>query len=95
MTGWRFRKRIRLLPGLWLNVSKSGITTSIGGDGMTVNYGKPGTRITLSARGTGLSFTSLSRRPTPTGRSHPAVRLLAALLWVFLLCWLASALGRP
>lgn len=33
----QFRKCIRLLPGLWLNVSKTGVSTSVGGDGVTVN----------------------------------------------------------
>jgi len=28
--GFRFRKRIRIVPGLWLNASKSGISASIG-----------------------------------------------------------------
>jgi hypothetical protein len=27
--GFRFRKRIRIIPGLWLNASKSGISASI------------------------------------------------------------------
>ncbi|HEX7564550.1 MAG TPA: DUF4236 domain-containing protein, partial [Bradyrhizobium sp.] len=52
----RFRKRIRLLPGIWLNLSKTGITTSVGGDGGTVNYGKRGTRTTLGIPRTGLEL---------------------------------------
>jgi hypothetical protein len=31
--GFRFRRRIKLFPGLWLNASKSGISASIGGHG--------------------------------------------------------------
>ena len=31
--GFRFRKRIRIIPGLWLNASKSGISASVGGHG--------------------------------------------------------------
>ena len=46
--GFRFRRRLRILPGLYLNVSKSGVTTSIGGRGATLNLSKRGMRL-LSA----------------------------------------------
>ena len=44
---FRFSKRIKLLPGVWLNLGKNGISTCVGGDGdgVTVSYGgKRGTR---------------------------------------------------
>jgi len=40
--GFRFRKRIRIVPGLWLNASKSGISASIGGHGATLNVNRNG-----------------------------------------------------
>ena len=90
---FRFRKRIKLLPGIWLNVGKSGVSTSVGGDGLTVNFGKRGTRTTVSAPGTGLSYRS-RRRPLfsqSTGvprRSGPAARGLATVLWILLIGYL-------
>ena len=54
---WRFQKRIRILPGVSLNLSKGGISTSIGPRGAKVNIGKKGVRATTSIPGTGLSFT--------------------------------------
>ena len=89
----KFRKRIRLLPGIWLNVSKSGVSTSIGGKGATVNIGKRGTKSTLSIPGTGLSYTKTStpRQPqpeTPPGSGSPT-RPLAVVLWIFLIGYLA------
>ena len=42
--GFRFRKRIRIAPGLAINISKSGVSTSIGGKGSTINIGKKGER---------------------------------------------------
>ena len=93
--GLRFRRRVRLFPGLWLNASKSGITTSIGGDGVTVNYGRRGTRTTLSAHGTGLAYSWL-RRPAPFGsskaRSGPLARFVCWALWLCLLGCLAAVL---
>ena len=38
----RFRKRIKVFPGFYLNISKSGITSSIGGNGASVTIGKNG-----------------------------------------------------
>jgi len=57
--GFRFRKTIRILPGVRLNVSKTGISTSIGGRGATVNVGKRGVRGTIGIPGSGLSYSSM------------------------------------
>jgi hypothetical protein len=55
--GFRFRKSIKLAPGIRLNLSKSGISTSIGPRGATVNVGsKRGPRVTVGVPGTGLSY---------------------------------------
>lgn len=54
--GFRFRKRIKVFPGVYLNLSKSGVSTSLGRPGATVNIGKSGTRATLGVPGTGLSY---------------------------------------
>lgn len=57
--GFRFRKAIRLLPGLRLNLSKGGVSLSAGGKGLAWNIGKRGARATIGAPGTGLSYSSL------------------------------------
>ncbi|WP_283648023.1 DUF4236 domain-containing protein [Hafnia paralvei] len=56
--GFRFRKRIKIAPGLSINISKSGVSTSIGGKGSTVNIGKKGVKATTSIPGTGISHSS-------------------------------------
>lgn len=61
MAGFRFRQRIKLLPGVWLNLSKSGVSTSVGTKGLTVNLKGDKTRTTVSAPGTGLSYTRTDR----------------------------------
>jgi hypothetical protein len=53
---WRFRKTFKILPGVRLNVSKSGISTSIGAAPFTVNFGPRGVTSTASLPGTGVSF---------------------------------------
>ena len=55
--GFRFQKRIRILPGVYINLSKSGVNGSVGGHGATVNVGHDGRRmITLGVPGTGMSY---------------------------------------
>jgi Protein of unknown function (DUF4236) len=55
--GFRFRKAVRILPGLRLNLTKHGISSlTVGGKGLTYNIGKKGTRATGGLPGTGLSY---------------------------------------
>lgn len=50
----RFRKSIKLLPGLRLNISKSGISYSAGIRGASITTGKRGTYINTGIPGTGI-----------------------------------------
>lgn len=54
MAGWNFRKRVKILPGVTLNFSKNGITTSVGPKGARLSFGKNGTYLNRSIPGTGL-----------------------------------------
>ncbi|HEU0302513.1 MAG TPA: DUF4236 domain-containing protein [Longimicrobium sp.] len=54
----RFRKSIRIAPGVRLNLSRSGISTTLGGRGASVNIGKRGTRATVGIPGTGISWST-------------------------------------
>lgn len=51
---WNYRKRIKIAPGVHLNFSKNGISTSIGPKGAKVTFGKNGTYMSTSIPGTGL-----------------------------------------
>lgn len=64
--GLRFRKSIKILPGLKLNISKSGLSTSIGGPGATINLSGKGQRHTVGIPGSGLSFSSYSSSNQPS-----------------------------
>ena len=61
--GWSFRKRIKVLPGVHINIGKKGISTSIGGKGGSVNLSRRGTRVTNSIPGTGISHSSFYAKP--------------------------------
>lgn len=54
--GFRFQKRVGIGPGMRLNLSKSGVSASAGGNGATLNVGKNGPMVTLGIPGTGLSY---------------------------------------
>src|SRR5579872_2601206 len=57
--GWRFRRGVRVLPGVRLNISKRGISSvSIGRRGLTLHVGRRGTKETIGLPGTGISYTT-------------------------------------
>jgi hypothetical protein len=56
--GWRFYRRIKILPGITLNFSKSGPSISIGRRGAHFTFGSRETRETLGIPGTGVSYTT-------------------------------------
>jgi tetratricopeptide (TPR) repeat protein len=56
--GFRFHKSISILPGVRINLSKSGPSLSVGKPGSTVNIGGKGIRTTVGAPGTGMSYTT-------------------------------------
>lgn len=52
--GFNFRKRLNLGGGVRLNLSKQGVSTTIGGKGLSVNSGAKGTYVNTNIPGTGL-----------------------------------------
>jgi hypothetical protein len=52
--GWKYRKRISVFPGFKLNLSKSGMSATIGMKGFSVNMGKNGTYLNTGIPGTGI-----------------------------------------
>ena len=51
---WNYRKRVKIAPGVHLNLSKNGVSTSIGPKGAKISFGKNGTYLNTSIPGTGL-----------------------------------------
>lgn len=56
---WRFRRSVKLFPGVRFNISKTGISTTLGPPGASVNLGKRGSRATVGLPGTGISYSTL------------------------------------
>ena len=53
---FRFQKRISILPGVRINLSKSGVSTSLGPRGADVNIGRDGVTANAGIPGTDLSY---------------------------------------
>jgi hypothetical protein len=68
---FRFRRTFTIFPGVRINLSKTGVSSSIGGNGATVNIGKRGPMVTFGIPGTGLSY-----------RAHVGVALVVAVILV-------------
>ncbi|MBS0471131.1 MAG: DUF4236 domain-containing protein [Proteobacteria bacterium] len=54
--GWRFQKRISILPGVRINIGKRGVSTSVGPKGADINIGRHGVTTNAGLPGTGLSY---------------------------------------
>ena len=77
--GFRFRKSIKIAPGVRINLTKNGISSvSLGKRGATVNIGKKGTRGTVGIPGSGLSYSTYQshaplknqHQPQPLGQNN-------------------------
>jgi hypothetical protein len=82
--GFRFRRSVRLFPGLRINLSKSGASLSLGGRGFHYTVAPKGTRVTAGIPGTGLSWTEYSphtnRSPISGSERSNSISHLAPLL---------------
>lgn len=81
---FRFQKRIKLLPGVTLNVIKGGLSTSVGVKGARVTVGRGKTRTTVGLPGTGISHSVVSgRENAPPKSGFPGlVSIVLALVFV-------------
>jgi hypothetical protein len=86
--GLRFFRRVRIAPGLTVNLSRCGASLSVGRRGARVTVGASGARATVGATGTGLFYTAAShgqRLAAHQGHFDPIGTLLGlAIIWVFL-----------
>jgi hypothetical protein len=100
LKGLRFQKRLRILPGVRANLSKSGVSASFGPKGANVNVGRDGITTNAGIPGTGLSY-----RQKMSGKNRSAwigvVALLAGLAFAGwqnrekIADWLAPAAPSP
>ena len=92
--GLKFRKSIKIAPGVKVNIGKKSAGVSIGGKygGISMNS-KTGTRARVSAPGTGMSYTtkvgsSHKKRSSSQKSDAPEINITTYLLLTVLLGWL-------
>ncbi|MGJ1410166.1 DUF4236 domain-containing protein [Sphingobacterium thalpophilum] len=64
---WNFRRRVKIIPGVHLNFSKSGISTSIGVKGASMTFGHTGIYLNAGVPALGI----YNRQKLPGGGSQP------------------------
>ena len=84
--GFRFYRRIRILPGVSLNLGKKGASVSVGPRGAKMTFGSRGARMSVGLPGTGMRYEKtfakgpkMARTPNGTGSSW-CVLILCALV---------------
>lgn len=90
--GVRYRKRVKVAPGVYLNLSKSGVSTTLkAGKGVSVSMGENGTYLNTGIPGTGLysrqkiSGTTMKNKKRPVANpKHESNTGCWYSLWVLL-----------
>jgi len=71
--GWRFRRSIKLMPGVRVNLGSTRASLSVGPRGFTYNIGSRGSRVTVGIPGTGVSYTQALPHQNPVALISNAV----------------------
>ena len=91
--GWRFRKSVKILPGVRLNFGKGGLTsTTVGGRWLKTNLSGRGVKHTVSVPGTGVSYQTEAgrsvrgtRNPDSPSNNRSLLLILVVVLLVLVL----------
>jgi hypothetical protein len=78
--GLRFRRTMKLLPGVRLNLSRSGLSTTVGVRGASVTVGKKGTYANVGVPGSGVSYRTRIDGEAEGGEQRESGRKRSSLL---------------
>jgi Protein of unknown function (DUF4236) len=91
--GLRFSRRLSIIPGLRVNLSRSGASLSIGHRSAWFTIGPREPRVTLGAPGTGLLYWTEAVPPTrPPHAGQRAAFIAAVIVGLAFICQFAPAL---
>jgi len=96
----RFRRTIKIAPGVRLNVTKTGISTRVGPRGAGVTVGTSGTTVSAGIPGSGLHMSQKISKGRKVAKGHTASTLevpevkkgLGFFGWIGVLVWIAIAI---
>jgi hypothetical protein len=84
--GFRFYRRVNIIPGVTLNLSKRNASVSLGPRGAKVTVGTAGSRATVGVPGTGMYWTEkLGGPPSTTPRDAEGRRGYSGWWWWLLI----------
>ena len=80
--GWRFRKSVKLAPGVRINFGKKSTSLSIGGKGFRKTFSSTGrTTTTFGIPGTGLSYSESTKKPKKRRSASKSLPPKASIRW--------------
>ena len=68
---WGFKKRIKIAPGLHINIGKTGVSARVGGRVAGVTVGRRGAQASANLPGTGLSVRHKITTRTSSSQDSP------------------------
>jgi Protein of unknown function (DUF4236) len=101
--GWRYQKRITLIPGVRVNISKNSTSLSLGVRGAHYTISPKGSRTTVGLPGSGLFYTDY--KPWKRGEALPPpppvpytpsshINVLGVVFWTVILLTGIAYLAR-
>jgi hypothetical protein len=89
--GLRFRRSLRIAPGVRLNLGSRGASVTIGKRGASINVGRRGTYLNAGIPGTGLSYREkLSDAVPPAENRRPLNAIVVAIVLIAILGYALS-----
>lgn len=77
---FRFRKSIKLAPGLSINLGKKSVSASVGTKGLRYTTGSAGRRVTAGLPGTGISYSKHLPKRQPSQNARLPLWSIALIL---------------
>jgi hypothetical protein len=91
--GFRFNRRVSILPGIRVNFGKTGASLSVGRRGSWFTFGRRGTQATVGLPGTGLSYTTKLNSPKRSAKPSPRPTI-PTWIWVSGVLFFAWVMGN-
>lgn len=92
--GFRFQKRVRILKGLTLNLSKTGTSWTFGRPGASINIRGKKVTGSVGIPGSGLSYRETLSEGEPQNQPLKSGGLGRMLFWIALLLVIGYLVGR-
>ena len=86
--GFRFRQRIKIAPGVYLNLGKKGVNSvSVRGGPFTTNFNEDGVKHTVGLHGTGLSYETKRSNYATKPKMSSGKKVVLILVALLILAW--------